>query len=88
MASKLEANMWKRIVARWAYEVTAQRMEKMDDRLLADIGLDREEVRQRVMGVRAGVVADGPAVLPDGGWDMVRFRQEKPVACQKPVVDS
>jgi hypothetical protein len=40
--------MWKRIRAWWAIERATEELMHLDDRLLADIGLDRTELRQRI----------------------------------------
>jgi uncharacterized protein YjiS (DUF1127 family) len=46
----MEADMWKRLQVWLDRDLAVQRLAALDDRLLADMGLERENVRQRVMG--------------------------------------
>lgn len=45
--------MWKRIKQRWAAEGALVGLQSMSDRMLADMGLDREDLRARVLGQSA-----------------------------------
>lgn len=42
--------MWKRLRDWWSAAGDAHRLLQLDDRLLADIGLERAGLRKRVMG--------------------------------------
>ncbi len=42
--------MWKLLKRRWATEGTLVQLQRLDDRLLADMGLPRDDLRDRVQG--------------------------------------
>ena len=42
--------MLKRIIGKWRARAEALNLERLDDRLLADIGLRRDEIHARVVG--------------------------------------
>lgn len=54
-----ETVMFKRIKAWWAAQGALAQLQGVSDRLLADMGLDREDLRARVMGETA------PAKAPE-----------------------
>jgi hypothetical protein len=53
----MEAIMWTKFRRWWATEGEMVRLRGLDDRLLADMGLQREGLRDRVQGVAQ---ANGP----------------------------
>lgn len=42
--------MWQWLIDRWNADLDLQRLRALDDRLLADIGLDRDTLEPRVLG--------------------------------------
>jgi uncharacterized protein YjiS (DUF1127 family) len=46
----MEATMWKRLIAWLDRNVAVQHLASLDDRMLADIGVERDGLRARVMG--------------------------------------
>lgn len=58
--------MWNRIKRWWAAEGALVSLQGVSDRTLADMGLDREGLRERVMGQAVAATQDGlppPALL-------------------------
>jgi uncharacterized protein YjiS (DUF1127 family) len=45
---KMEATMWDWLIDWWATDLDLQRLRALDDRLLADMGLDRDDLHSRV----------------------------------------
>lgn len=52
-----ETVMFKRIKAWWAAEGALMQLQGVSDRMLADMGLKREDLRARVLGETAQVTA-------------------------------
>ena len=55
----MEADMWSKLKKWWATEGEMVQLRGLDDRLLADMGLEREGLRDRVQGVTQ---PKGPAI--------------------------
>lgn len=45
--------MWKRLIAWWQADLDLQRLRGLDDRLLADIGIERTAMKALVFGTGA-----------------------------------
>jgi Domain of unknown function (DUF1127) len=65
--------MWKRIRAWWAAERAIEEVMSLDDRLLADIGLDRAGLRERVRGVEDAPPSGHETRLGTCGPEALRF---------------
>lgn len=57
--------MWKRIKKWWAAEGALVGLQGVSDRMLADMGLEREGLRDRVLGRETG--APAPISCPPAG---------------------
>lgn len=55
--------MWKRLKAWWRADLDLQRLRRLDDRLLADLGFDRDTMQDRVLG-RTPSKDPGPPDVP------------------------
>ena len=51
--------MWKQLKLWWQAQGDLAQMQGLSDRLLADMGLEREELRQRVLGREPKPTAQG-----------------------------
>lgn len=58
--------MWKRIRNWWQAEGALVGLQGVSDRMLEDMGLDREELRARVMGEAAPTADAACGCLPAG----------------------
>lgn len=56
--------MWNRIKQWWAAEGALAGLQGVSDRMLADMGLEREDLRARVMGQADHGKADAASVAP------------------------
>jgi uncharacterized protein YjiS (DUF1127 family) len=73
----MEATMWEWLVDWWAIDLDRQRLKALDDRLLADMGLDREDIDRRVKA------ADAPPA-PKAAVPQAQAANDCALACPTP----
>jgi uncharacterized protein YjiS (DUF1127 family) len=74
--ARMEAQMWKRLKAWWQADLDLQRLRGLDDRLLADIGMERAEMKALVFGTGAQGLTPCLTARQQGGAAEHRHRPE------------